>query len=192
MITVYTWTLLLGIPVSPEFESLLTGPGAGEVTLLIKTEYSGVNRATQEFQFVIIPVLDGEELDYRITFDRPNYVSGASESLSVSGLISEQSYTFRATAVNIYGISRPTNSSLVIAGTGMLNYNVMYTMINIPKVFVFHSYYIIIVKKNSAGIIGGAVGGALTVIIAVVILTAVVLVLSHLNRSGIHYLNCKY
>ena len=134
MITVYTWTLLLGIPVSPEFESLLTGPGAGEVTLLIKTEYSGVNRATQEFQFVIIPVLDGEELDYRITFDRPNYVSGASESLSVSGLISEQSYTFRATAVNIYGISRPTNSSLVIAGTGMLNYNVMYTMINIPKV----------------------------------------------------------
>ena len=111
MITVYTWTLLLGIPVSPEFESLLTGPGAGEVTLLIKTEYSGVNRATQEFQFVIVPVLDGEELDYirRVSFDRPNYVSGASESLSVSGLISEQSYTFRATAVNIYGTSGPTN-----------------------------------------------------------------------------------
>ena len=191
MITVYTWTLLLGIPVSPEFESLLTGPGAGEVTLLIKTEYSGVNRATQEFQFVIVPVLDGEELDYRVSFDRPNYVSGASESLTISGLMPGQSYTFRATAVNIYGTSGPTNSSLVIAGTGMLN--CMYILYDMhPQSFVFYLHTIIIVTKNSAGIIGGAVGGALTVIIAVVILTAVVLVLSHLNRSGIHYLNCKY
>ena len=107
---------LLGIPVRPEFGSLSSGPGAGEVTLLIKTEYSGVNRATQQFRFIITPFLAGEELGYDVSFDRPNYVNGAFESLSVSGLMPGQSYTFRATAVNIYGTSKPNNSTFMIKG----------------------------------------------------------------------------
>ena len=117
-LTVSPLLSLLGIPVRPEFGSLSSGPGAGEVMLLIRTEHSGVNSATQQFRFVITPFLDGEELDYSVSFARPNYVSGAFESLTVSGLMPGQSYTFRATAVNIYGASEPTNSSLVIAGTG--------------------------------------------------------------------------
>ena len=118
-VTVSPLLSLLGmIPVRPEFGSLLSGPGAGEVTLLIKTEHSGVDRATQQFRFVITPFLDGEELDYSVSFARPNYVSGAFESLTVSGLMPGQSYTFRATAVNIYGASEPTDSSMVIGGTG--------------------------------------------------------------------------
>ena len=115
-ITVSPLLSLLGIPVRPEFGSLSSGPGAGEVTLLIKTEYSGVNRATQQFRFIITPFLAGEELGYDVSFDRPNYVNGAFESLSVSGLMPGQSYTFRATAVNIYGTSKPNNSTFMIEG----------------------------------------------------------------------------
>ena len=108
---------LLGIPFRPEFGSLSSGLGTGEVTLLIKTEYSGVDRATQQFRFVITPFLDGEALGYDASFDRPNYVSGTFESLTVSGLMPGQSYTFRATAVNIYGTSKPSNSTFMIEGS---------------------------------------------------------------------------
>ena len=177
MITDSPLLSLLGIPVRPEFGSLLSGPGAGEVTLLIKTEYSGVDRATQQFRFVITPFLDGEELDYSVSFARPNYVSEAFESLTVSGLMPGQSYTFRATAMNIYGTSESTNSSLVIAGIGRSN-----CMILISKSLLSSTFTV--VTKNNAGIIGGAVGGVMAVIIAIVGILIVLLVLLHLNRGS--------
>ena len=171
---------LLGIPVRPEFGSLSSGPGAGEVTLLIKTEHSGVDRATQQFRFVITPFLDGEALGYDASFDRPNYVSRTFESLTVSGLMPGQSYTFRATAMNIYGTSESTNSSLgVIAGIGKSN-----CMIRISKVFVFYIHNYTVTTKNNAGVIGGAVGGGVAVIIAIFGILIVLLVLLHLNRGG--------
>ena len=136
-ITVSPLLSLLGIPVRPEFGSLSSGPGTGEVTLLIKTEYSGVDRATQQFRFVITPFLDGEGLDYSVSFDRSNYVSGTFESLTVSGLMPGQSYTFRATAVNIYGTSESTNSSMVTAETGPSNTISKLNNTHLPNFFVF-------------------------------------------------------
>ena len=109
----------LGRPVKPDFGSLSSGPGDGEVTLLVKTEHSGVDRATQQFRFTITPILDGEGLDYSISFECPDYVSGTFESLTLSGLIPGQSYTFHATAVNSFGTSEVANSSSVIAGNRM-------------------------------------------------------------------------
>ena len=112
--------ILLSVPVKPDFGSLSSGPGAGEVTLLVKTEHSGVDRATQQFRFTITPVLDGEVLDYSISFERPNYLSGTFESLTVGGLTPGQSYTFHARAVNSFGNSEVANSSSMIAGRGQL------------------------------------------------------------------------
>ena len=110
----------LGIPVKPDFGSLSSGPGTGEVTLLVKTEHSGVDRATQQFRFTITPILDGKMLNYSISFERPNYVSGTFESLTVGGLMPGQSYTFHATAVNSFGTSEVANSSSVIAGSSCI------------------------------------------------------------------------
>ena len=105
-------------------------------------------------------------------------MSGAFESLTVSGLMPGQSYTFRATAVNIYGASESINSSMVIAGIGMLN-----RIIFIAKSFL-SSTFTVVTLKNNGGIIGGAVGGVVAVIIAIVGILIVLLVLLHLNRGS--------
>ena len=143
-----------------------------------------MDRATQQFRFVITPFLDGEELDYSVSFARPNYVSEAFESLTVSGLMPGQSYTFRATAVNIYGASEPTDSSLMTAGTGPSSITISkFNNIHLPNFFCLPAIATVATKDN-AGIIGGAVGGLVAVIIAIVGILIVLLVLLHLNRGS--------
>lgn len=114
-VTVIDYYACTGVPRDPQFgDSIVSGPGSGEVTLEIKTIASGVDDPNQEFRFVITPVLDGEILD-PIRFDFPNYQSGVLESISVNGLEPGKSYTFSVTAMNRFGMSGPANSRSVHA-----------------------------------------------------------------------------
>ena len=51
-----------------------------------------------------------------LEFSFPNYQSGMFELVSVVGLKEGESYSFRATAMNIYGTSGAANSIFVDAG----------------------------------------------------------------------------
>ena len=112
----YMLCMCNGVPMMPEFGPPRSGPAIGQVTLLIKTDASGVNDVDQGFQFVITLVLDGDQLN-SISYPFPRYESGTLESIAISGLEQGKSYTFSATAVNRFGSSTPTNSPPVKAGT---------------------------------------------------------------------------
>ena len=112
----YDYCVCTGVSRDPQFgDSIVSGPGSGEVTLEIKTIASGVDHPNQEFRFVITPVLDGKILD-PIQFDFPNYQSGVLVSISVNGLEPGKSYTFSATAMNMFGVSGPASSHSAHAG----------------------------------------------------------------------------
>ena len=101
----------------PMFGELLPGPGAGEVTVTIKTVASGVEDPSQVFWFVITPYTDtteGETVPHLI----PNYQSGTFESMIVSGLEQGERYRFNATAVNMFGASQVVTSNFITAGIG--------------------------------------------------------------------------
>jgi hypothetical protein len=104
-----------GVPAEPQFGDLTTGPRSGEITVEMKTVASGVNSPEQGFHFNITPVLLGIKQPERI-FDFPNYVSGEFVSLVVDQLRPGASYTFSATAMNIFGNSTSTNSPAQFAG----------------------------------------------------------------------------
>ena len=93
----------------------MSGPGAGEVTLRISTTGSGVSLPIHRFAFVITPVL-GDDRQDSITFERPNYRSGAIEEIMIGGLERGSVYSFSATAMNIFGESESANSPPVTAG----------------------------------------------------------------------------
>ena len=105
----------IGVPRESQFGDVNSGPGAGEVTLEVKTVASGVDNPSQGFRFIITPVLDGEVLD-PIPFDSFEYQSGTFESITVSGLEPGRTYSFSATAMNTFGTSSSTNSPSVPAG----------------------------------------------------------------------------
>jgi hypothetical protein len=94
---------------------LITGPRSGDITVEIKTVASGVNSPEQGFHFNITPVLLGIRQPER-TFDFPDYVSGELVSIVVDQLRPGASYTFIATAMNIFGNSTSTNSLAQFAG----------------------------------------------------------------------------
>ena len=108
----------IGVPRESQFGDMNSGPATGEVTLEVKTVTSGVDNQNQDFRFIITPVLDGEDLD-PIPFDSFEYHSGTFESITVSGLEPGRTYSFSATAMNVYGTSSSTNSPLVSAGMSL-------------------------------------------------------------------------
>ena len=87
----------------------------GEVTLHVKTAASGVNSSLQNFQFIVTPVLNDQNLS-SIQYSFPDYQNGVFVSVSVSGLKEEEVYTFCVTAMNVFGTSKVAKSSSVIAG----------------------------------------------------------------------------
>ena len=93
----------------PTFGILTSGPRAGEITIQIKTVASGVDRVDHRFRFVITPVL-GSMTQTEQQFDFFNYRSGEFVSILVGGLEKGRSYTFSATATNIFGTSDQTSS----------------------------------------------------------------------------------
>ena len=105
----------LGHPRSPEFGELISGPGAGEVTIMIKTVASGLSDSDRGFRFVLTPVLNNIELDIR-SYSFPEYTSGQFETILVTDLQERMFYTFIATAMNSLGSSGLANSSQVQAG----------------------------------------------------------------------------
>ena len=104
-----------GVPAVPVFRDVTSGPGAGQVTVEIRTVASGVNNPVQGFQFVITPVLDGVNQDSR-SFPRPIYDSSQYIALTIDGLKQGSVYTFSATATNIFGTSESANSRPVSVG----------------------------------------------------------------------------
>ena len=109
----------------PMFGELISGPGAGEVTIMIKTVASGVEDPSQVFWFVITPYTDsieGETVPYLI----PNYQSGTFATIIVSGLEQGERYGFNATAANMFGASEVATSNFVTAGIGTLIHIVCY------------------------------------------------------------------
>ena len=107
----------IGHPATPIFGELISGPGAGEVTVMIKTEASGVEDPSQVFWFVITPytyTTEGETVPHLI----PNYQSGTFVMIIVSGLDQGERYRFNATAANMFGVSEVATSSFITAGIG--------------------------------------------------------------------------
>ena len=102
-------------PAEPIFGDLISGPNAGEVTIIIKTAASGVDNPSQAFWFVITPVLDGVEGD-SMPYLFLNYQSGTSVTIVVSGLEDGENYKFNATSLNFFGSSEPVTSTSVLAG----------------------------------------------------------------------------
>ena len=102
----------IGIPATPTFGVLTSGPNPGEVTIQIKTIASGVGSLSQGFQFNIIPVRDGVKESTRV-FVLNDYQSGDLEKITVHDLLGGQSYVLKATAVNHYGTSDTATSLLI-------------------------------------------------------------------------------
>ena len=116
-----------GVPAVPLFETLITGPDAGQITIRVKTiasGASGVSSPDQGFCFLITPVLDGRRQDQR-RFDFPEYVSGEFVSIIVGGLEKGRSYTFNAMATNVFGSSESASSPPQFAGTGTYSCNLI-------------------------------------------------------------------
>ena len=105
----------IGVPAPPQFGDLITGPNSGVITVQIKTVASGVDSPNQDFRFNITPVLAGIGQPGK-TFNFPRYVSGQFVSIAVDQLQPGASYTFSATAINIFGNSTPANSPVQVAG----------------------------------------------------------------------------
>lgn len=123
----------------PQFGELLSGPGAGDVTIEIKTIASGVNNPSQGFRFIITPLLDYDILE-RVEFAFPDYQSGMFESVTVVGLKEGESYSFSAIAMNIYGTSGVTNSVSVSTSkyvTYSLSLSVSLFVSFSPSCFIF-------------------------------------------------------
>ena len=100
------------------YGELTSGPGAGEVTLMIKTAASGIEDPSQVFWFVITAYTDtteGESIPHLI----PNYQSGTFATIIVSGLEPRERYRFNATAANMFGASEMATSNSITAGIGM-------------------------------------------------------------------------
>ena len=117
MITLYS----TGRPAPPMFGELISGPGDGEVTVMIKTVASGLEDPLQVFWFVITPYTDsseGETVPHLI----PNYQSGTFATIIVGGLEQDARYRFNATAANMLGASGVATSNFVTAGVGMTLY----------------------------------------------------------------------
>ena len=103
----------------PIFGELISGPGAGKVTIVIKTVASGVEDPSQVFWFVITPYTDtteGEAVPHLI----PNYQSGTFAMIIVDGLDQGERYRFNATAANMFGASEVATSNFITAGIGTL------------------------------------------------------------------------
>ena len=96
----------------------MSGPGAGQVIMTVKTVASGVNKSSQGFHFIVIPILDGAEGESRRYFF-PNYQNGTFVTLLVEGLKQGRSYRFSVAAANIFGVSLPTLSTAISSGEGM-------------------------------------------------------------------------
>ena len=108
----------IGIPATPQFGVLTSGPEPGEVTIQIKTIASGVSSPSQGFQFNIIPVRDGVEETLQ-EFVRNEYQSGEFETITVHDLEGGQRYTFKATAMNLFGTSDIATSLFITTLPGL-------------------------------------------------------------------------
>ena len=104
-----------GVPAAPQFGDLTPGPNSGVITVQIKTVASGVNQPNQNFSFNITPFLTGNKQPERI-YKFPNYMSGEFVSIAVGQLEPGGSYTFSATAMNIFGNSTSAPSPQAFAG----------------------------------------------------------------------------
>ena len=103
----------VGCPATPMFGELISSPGAGEVTIMIKTVASGLDDPSQVFWFVITPYTDdieGETVPHLV----PNYQSGTFATIVMTGLEQGERYRFNATATNIFGASGLATSSLLL------------------------------------------------------------------------------
>ena len=100
----------------PMFGELTSGPGAGEVTVMIKTAVSGVisEDPSQLFWFIVTPIT-GDALGGNTSYLIPNYQSGAFATIIVRGLEPGERYRFNATAANMFGLSKPAISNTITA-----------------------------------------------------------------------------
>ena len=92
----------------------MSGPGTGQVTMIVKTASSGTS---QGFHFTVTPVLDGAERESRKYFF-PGYQNGTFVTILVEGLKQGQSYQFSVAVANSFGASLPTLSVVISAGVG--------------------------------------------------------------------------
>lgn len=102
--------LLLGIPLTPVPGELFAGATATQIKLQIKTQASGEGSG---FKFNIVPVRNGME-ETRQEFMNDTYVSGTFVTLTIGDLMEGGTYTFSATAENIYGESGIANSRFIV------------------------------------------------------------------------------
>ena len=96
----------------PNFGTLLSGPNAGEVAVMMKTIASGVNSSQHRFRFIITPIaagIAGEE----VHFPFPDYQSGQFETILVQGLQQGKNYIFSGVAASIFGRSEPAYSTSI-------------------------------------------------------------------------------
>ena len=107
---------IIGLPTTPEFGDLISGPNAGEITITLKTKSSGISDHSSEvFWFVVIPVHEGIRGE-SVSHLSMNYQSDTLESVVISGLAEGESYTLNATATNVYGSSQVATSISITAG----------------------------------------------------------------------------
>ena len=94
----------------------MSGPNAGEITIIVMTAASGINgQFSGLFWFVITPVHEGINGD-NIPHLSLNYQSGTFETIIIDKLKEGESYTFNATATNVYGSSQAAISVSILAG----------------------------------------------------------------------------
>ena len=101
----------VGRPATPMFGELISGPGAGEVTVMIKTVASGLDDPSQVFWFVVTPYTDSTEAE-----TMPHFILNYLAMIIVDGLGQGERYRFNATATNTFGASGVATSNFITAG----------------------------------------------------------------------------
>ena len=109
----------IGVPATPVFGHLVSGPKGGEIILTLQSPASGIDtQYSKVFWFVITPIhneIEGESVPHLSL----NYQSGTVETIIIDGLEEGESYMFNATAVNIYGSSLTAMSIPILAGASI-------------------------------------------------------------------------
>ena len=132
----------------------MSGLSAGEITITVMTPTSGINgQFSGIFWFVITPVHErtkGDSVPHLFL----SYQSGTFETIVIDGLEEGASYTFNATATNIYGSSQAATSVSILAGaphpqSQFSSYNNLIIVMALSFLTVASVIYMQVVQKQT-------------------------------------------
>ena len=104
---------------APVIGELISGPSAGQVTMTVKSTFLGINKSSEGFHFIVIPILSNGNEEESRKYSFPNYENSTFVMILVEGLKPGRNCQFSVTVANVFGSSLPTFSTIISAGIGL-------------------------------------------------------------------------